>query len=108
LVGHDQNQNLVFRAFAKRIQRTQNELTVFKSSHDVPGKLRLNFPRPTEILFAADDKLQAPTSKLQRNSKPQASNAGCGSPPWILGLGASLVLGTWNLELLNAVPLPPI
>jgi len=54
MVVDDQNQNLVFSAFTKRIQRTQNELTVFKSSHAVSGKLRLNSARPIEILTEAD------------------------------------------------------
>jgi hypothetical protein len=68
----------------------------------------LNSGQPTEILTKADDELEAPTSKLQRNSNPQAPKAGCGSSPWNLELGVSLVLGAWNWELLNAVPLPPI
>jgi hypothetical protein len=41
-------------------------------------------------------KFQAPSSKLQRNSKPQAPEF-----VWIgaFEFGASLELGNWNLEL---------
>src|SRR2546427_8313206 len=51
-------------------------------------------------------KLQGPSPKLQRNIKLQAPI----SPQrvvrdWSLGLGASLELGTWSLELCNHVTL---
>jgi hypothetical protein len=42
-------------------------------------------------------KLQSPKSKLQRNSKHQVSTAFHIGYDWRLKLGASLVLGCWNL-----------
>jgi hypothetical protein len=43
------------------------------------------------------EKLQAPTSKLQRNSNNQASKARVDFD-WSLMIGASLELGAWNLD----------
>jgi hypothetical protein len=46
-------------------------------------------------------KFQAPTSRLQRKSNDQASNAAVNLD---LKLGASLELGAWNLELQKNSP----
>jgi hypothetical protein len=70
--------------------------------------LRLNFIPPPEILPETDAKLPTPTSKLQRNSKSQAAIEGRGRFTWNLELGASQNVGALNLELLNAVSLPPV
>src|SRR5438876_10252244 len=45
-------------------------------------------------------KLQAPSTKLQRNTKLQT--AYCSKCIWSLKIGASLVLGAWRLVLLSS------
>src|SRR5438067_5329099 len=51
--------------------------------------------RPSVRCMAATLKHQAPTSKLQRDTKSQGSKQR--AHLWILVFGASLVLGAWSL-----------
>jgi hypothetical protein len=50
-------------------------------------------------------KLQIPSSKLQRNTKHQASMPASHVRAWCLKFGISLVLGCWSL-VLSAQPVP--
>ena len=49
-------------------------------------------------------KLQAPTSKLQRSARHQATKRRHQHLAWCLRFGISLVLGCWSLELVSAAP----
>jgi hypothetical protein len=58
----------------------------------------------TEFPRMVGGKFQAPTSKLQRNFKHQATMSARdtiyhGEHLWMLRFGTSLELGAWNLEL---------
>src|SRR5947199_36673 len=50
------------------------------------------------IEVAGRPKSQIPNTKLQRNPKLQIPKPAAGSPPWSLGVGASLGFGAWFLE----------
>src|ERR1019366_4241283 len=49
-------------------------------------------------------KFQAPTSKLQRSARHQATKRRHQHLAWCLRFGISLVLGCWSLELVSAAP----
>src|SRR5215471_11970405 len=57
------------------------------------GKLKRTSAQELTTRRRSNRKLQAPTSKHQRSSKP-SNRLG-----WYLDFGASLVLGAWNLEI---------
>ena len=74
-------------ADARRMARLTNLAVSDQVKEDALGNARTR-----------ERKLQAPSSNIQRSSNNQISNA-LANVDWSLVVGASLVLGAWNLEL---------
>src|SRR5262249_29629239 len=71
------------------------------------GTVLFKVTRPMTVPSLMLKKLQAPSSKLQGNSKHQLPKRFLPAPRpaiWSLGLGASLGFGAWNLELSYRYP----